>query len=318
MKTLMRSVLVLAATAALLPAVDPALLNLVGKDPKMAAGMDVDRARNSAFGQKVLGEFKEEDDGFRKFVDMTGFDPRRDLREVFMISDGTAGKPESTLILARGIFNVPKIQAALRQEGKISSLYKGVEIWTDSKDTGHNAMALLSSSLAAFGDPAFVRGAVDRASVSTTGLSATMRGRINDWSAKYDAWFVSPTALNDLGIGKSGSNQVMPQSGFSTDAIREASAGVKFGAELLIAGETIARSDKDAQAMADVLRFVASMIRLNAKPGMESALRIADSLKVEVNGTTTKFSLSVPEEEWNKVLDKPRQKAASSKRPEVI
>lgn len=318
MKTLMRSVLVLAATAALLPAVDPALLNLVGKDPKMAAGMDVDRARNSAFGQKVLGEFKEEDDGFRKFIDMTGFDPRRDLREVLMVSDGAAGKPEATLILARGMFNVSKIQAALRQEGKVSTLYKGVEIWTDAKETNPSAMALLNSSVAAFGDATFVRGAIDRAGVSTTGLSAAMRGRINEWSSKYDAWFVSPTALNDLGIGKSGSNQVMPQNGFSTDAIREASAGVKFGADLQIGGETVARSDKDAQAMADVLRFVASMIRLNAKPGMESALRIADSLKVEVNGTVTKFSLVVPEEEWNKVLDKPKQKTARARQPEVI
>jgi hypothetical protein len=283
--------------------------------------MDVDRARNSAFGQKVLGEFKEEDAGFQKFLDSTGFDPRRDLREVFMVSDMGANRMENGLILARGIFNVSKIQAALRQEGKTSSLYKGVEIWIDGKadSTNQHAMALLNSSTAAFGNPDLVKGAVDRMSASSSGLSADFRGRITEWSGKADAWFVSPTALNELGIGKSGSNQVMPQNGFSTEAIKEASAGVKFGTDLFISGETLARSDKDAQAVADVLRFIASMIRLNAKPGMEAALRIADSLKVEVTGATTKFSLSIPEEEWGKMIDgKPNQKTARRKSAEVI
>jgi hypothetical protein len=321
MEFLTRTALTFVAAAALLPAVDPALLNLVGKDPKMAAGMDVERARNSVFGQKVLGEFKDEDSDFRKFIDMTGFDPRRDLREVFMVSDSAANRMESTLILARGSFNVARIQAALRQEGKTSSLYKGVEIWTSPQDNAkNNAMALLSGSVAVFGEAALVRGAVDRMNQSSTGLSAAMRGRINDWSSKNDAWFVSPTALSDLGVGKPGSNnQVMPQNGFSTDAIKEASAGVKFGSELFISGETLARSEKDAQALADVLRFFASMVRLNAKPGMEAALRIADSLKIEVVGATTKFSLSVPEEEWNKLIDgKPGRTAAQAKNRDAI
>jgi hypothetical protein len=237
-----------------------------------------------------------------------------------MVSDSASNKMETTLILARGIFNIPKIQTALRQEGRVSSLYRGVEIWTNPKETTQQSgMAMLNSMVAVFGDVAQVRAAIDRNGQSSTGLTAAFRARINDWSAKSDAWFVSPTALNELGIGKSGSNQVMPQTGFSVDAIKEASAGVKFGTDLLIAGETLARSDKDAQAIADVLRFFASMVRLNAKPGMEAALRIADSLKVEVNGATTKFSLSIPEEEWNKMVDgKPNQKAASAKSREVI
>ena len=71
--------------------------------------------------------------------------------------------------------------------------------------------------------------------------------------------------------------------------------------------------------MADVLRFLASMVRLNAKPGMEAALRVADSLKVEVTGATTKFSVQVPEEEWNKIIDgKPNQKTARAKQSDTI
>lgn len=317
-----RIALSLVITAALLPGVDPTLLNLVAKDPKTVAGVDVDRASGSPFGQKVLGEFKDEDGDFRKFMEGTGFDPRRDLREVLMVSDGGQNKPENTLILARGFFNPAKISSFLRQEGKTSSFYKGVEIWSESKSgTGHQgSVALLNSSITAFGDSARVMEAIDRLGQATSGMSASLRARVEEWSGKTDAWFISTVPLNEVGVGKSGSNQVMPQ-GFSVDSIKEAYAGVKFGSDLQISGETLTRSNQDAQALADVLRFFVSMVRMNAKPGMEGLLRVADTLKVEVSGATTKFSLTVPEEEWSKAIDGKQgrsSKVKTRKSPEVI
>lgn len=317
-----RTALAVLATALLAPAADNALLQLIAKDPKVVAGMDVDRARNSAFGNKVLGEFKEEDEGFQKFLDATGFDPRRDMREILMVSDGGT-KHESTLILVKGLFNTPKIAAFLRAEGKASSLYQGVEIWSDGKEENRKgAMAFLNSSTALFGNADMLRSAIDRSKSTTPGISPLLNNRIADWSAKSDAWFITTVPISEAGVGKSGSNQVMPQ-GLSVDAVREAAAGVKFGSDLQIAGEAVARSEKDAIALGDVLRFFASMVRLNAdKPGMDSAIRIADSLQVSTSGNTMRFSLKVPESEWNKIIDgkpgKSQTRTAKRNAPEVI
>lgn len=317
-----RTVCAFLLTLAVLPAADPGLLNLVGRDPRMVAGVDVVRARDSAFGQKVLGEFRDEDANFRKFLDATGFDPRRDMREILMVSDGGASDGKDTLILVRGLFQPAKISGFMRQEGKVPSVYRGVEIWgSENGGAQDGAVALLNSSTAIFGGTALVKEAIDRSGFSASGMSPALQARIRDWSGKTDAWFIAPGAFSELGVGKSGNNRILPN-GIAPDAIREAAGGVRFGSELEISGEAVARSDKDALALADVLRFFANMVRLNAKPGMEGALQMADSMKVETSGATTRFSFLVPEQLWNQVVDgKPGRTATQKtqrKSPEVI
>ena len=83
----------------LLPAADQQLMNLLMPDAKVVAGVNVDQAKNSPFGQFMLSRMQAGDGGLGKLTGATGFDPRRDLREILM---GTVGQPgQKGLVLAR-------------------------------------------------------------------------------------------------------------------------------------------------------------------------------------------------------------------------
>lgn len=299
---LLRPAFLAIACATGLAAADPALLSLIPKDPLMIAGIDVTRAKASPFGQRILAEIKDEDRNFQQLVESTGFDPRRDLREAVLATDGKTG--DNTVILARGSFDPPKISAFLRAKGGAPTVYKGVELWSDARKANPDgSFAIVDSSLAIFGKDAAVRAAIDRHSSSGSALSADLQKRINEWSAN-DAWVITTAPLSEMGVNQDGQNRVMP-AGLAGDAIRSAGAGVRFGADILVSAEALTRSDKDAQALADVFRFVVSMIRLNSdKPGASEALKVADTLQVAINGATVRVSLTVPEETLENMMQR--------------
>ncbi len=309
---LRRTFLTMTLAAGLAAAADPALLNMIPKDPQVIAGIDFVRAKSSPFGQRILAEIKDEDKGLKELIESTGFDPRRDLREVVMASDGKTG--ERTVILVRGTFDQSKINALLGSQGGAKSIYNGVELWTNGKSAKPDGtVAIVDSSLAIFGKDAAVREAIDRRSASGSALSADLQRRINEWSAN-DAWFITTASFAEMGINKDGKNRVMPN-GLSSDAIRSASAGVRFSKDVQVSGEALTRSEQDAQALVDVFKFITSMIRLNSdKPQASEALKIAESMQVSISGATVKFSLAIPEEMLDKMLEKKTQRAERAAR----
>lgn len=315
-----RTLTAFALTAGLTFAADPSLLQMVTKDARMVAGIDVSRAKNSPFGQKILAEMKEEDRGFQKLVASTGFDPRRDLQEVVIASSGVP-KQGGTVVLVRGAFDQTRISQFLRTEGGVQSIYKGVELWKSPKDkSGEGAIAFVNASLAIFGTDATVRAAIDRTQSGGEGMTTDLAARVSEWSAKNDAWFVSNASLQEMGVGKTGQNAILP-GGLSVDSIRQASGGVRFGSTVDVSGELTTRSDQDAVALADVFRFISSMVRLNAdKPGAAEAQKIVDTLQLSTAGPAMKFSLSVTEEQLERMLENKKKTASKTARrgPELI
>lgn len=297
-------------------AADPALLRLAMDQPRVIAGLDVAQAKNSPLGQRILDEMKVHDDSLQELLASTGFDPRKDLHEVILMSDGIAQKSHS-LILARGTFDRVKITQFLQTHGKVKvEDYRGTQILLPSdNEMSHmaGAIAILDASTAVVGDPGLVRQAIDHKNGAPGSLPAEVGKLVNDWSAKNHAWFVSVAPLRELGVGTPGNDRLLPN-GIPTDAVLQARAGVHFGAVIDISGEAIARSDKDAEALADVLRFFRSAVRLNSdKPEASELVKIADSMKVSTSGANMSFSLSVPDEQLQQFFhskDKARAKNA--------
>ena len=67
-------------------AADPGLLSLAMPNARVMAGINVEQARLSPFGQYLMSEFAGREVGLETLVGATGFDPRRDLREVLLAS----------------------------------------------------------------------------------------------------------------------------------------------------------------------------------------------------------------------------------------
>lgn len=300
MKLLRRTLLCLAAGALLLPAADPELLRLVPADAKMIAGVDVDRAKNSAFGQRLMAQIKDDDKGFQEFLAATGFDPRRDLREVVVAGDQAQHKG---LLLLRGTFDPSKIRASLLAKGATPATYQGVELWsTSGSKSGEGAAAILNTTLAILGTEDMVKGALDQRGAPSP-LPASLSTKINAWSGNYDAWFL---ASGPLGVNATKMGTLNGSANIPIDSIQEAAAGVRIRADLEIAAETLMRSPQDATALADVVRFLASMVRMNAgKNGIdENAIRVLDTLQVSTSGATARLTVTVPEQSLEKVFER--------------
>src|SRR5712691_4397486 len=140
-----------------LPAADPQLLNLVMPDAKILAGVNVQQAKGTLFGQYVLTQIQTGDHDMQQVIALTGFDPTRDVGETLVATNGAAN---SGLALARGNFDIARITAAANLKGAVSENYHGVTILEEPKQS--HGLAFLDSNTAVAGDTASVKGAIDR------------------------------------------------------------------------------------------------------------------------------------------------------------
>src|SRR5579885_2903000 len=131
-------------------AADSQLLYLMMPDAKVIAGVNVDQAKVSPFGQWVLGQMQLQDTQLKDLTAATGFDPTRDVHELLVATAGGANQ-HTGLAAARGNFDVDKINAlALGKGNAIKETYKGVTIVEDAKQTG--GFAFLNPTIFIAGD----------------------------------------------------------------------------------------------------------------------------------------------------------------------
>jgi len=301
-------VLTLAIVPAGLFAADSGLLRLVMPDAKVVAGLQVDRTRDSQFGQFVLSQMQLNDPAFQRFVVETGFDPRKDIKELVIASNWQSASTQSRwLVMAKGAFDLEKIQRVAERNGTAASSFQGASIYVfagrGSPDSD-NAIAFLDVSSAVMGDVASVKAAIQRKK-SGAEASSDLLEKVKDVSAKNDFWFVTLVPLSefDLALPNPTANGAMH--GNMLTAINQASGGIRFGEMVTISANVVARSDKDALALVDVVKFLVSMLQLNrqndAVAGQVSGM--LDPLETKTSGNVMSLSLAVPEQQLERLFN---------------
>ena len=138
--------------------VDPELASFVSPDAVMLAGIRMEEVRATPLYQKLMSRQKL--DQMDRFAAETGFDPRKDVRDLLVASDG-----KRTTVVARGRFDQIKVKNATRSSYGGYTLYNG----------GEGGVALISRSIAVAGNIDAVKAAIDRNKTGTgsqTGLIA--------------------------------------------------------------------------------------------------------------------------------------------------
>lgn len=285
-----------------LRAADPAMLNLVMPDAKMVTGVDVERTRTSPFGQYFIQQMAGKDSSLDKFTRMTGFDPRKDIFEIVVASTDTGAALRAgagSVVIVRGAFDPSKLmQLATAHGGSVAS-YNGTQVFETQKGAAATWVGFLGNLLVA-GPQAGVKSAIDRYR-SAKKADALLATRVQAASLKHDAWFlttVSPSAL--AGSLSSNPNVKGAMTGDLVQGIESVTAGVKFGANVILSGEALARSDKDASALVDVLKFFAAMAQSNGSKS--GPMGLLDAVQMNAEGRTVKFSLTTPEQEFEKLF----------------
>jgi hypothetical protein len=318
--------LALAPAAAL--AANPGLLSMVMPDAKVIAGIQVDSGRNSPFGQYVLSHMQLDDEDFKKFMAETGFDPRHDLNEIVMASNwsDTGGR---WLVLAHGFFNTARIASAVQANGGSVENFQGVSIFSGNADAKHaepghavaphsadSVIAFLDASNAAMGDPDSVKAAIQRFQSKAKPAANLLTGKVQDLSANNDFWFATLVPISEFSGIMPDPNLSEAMKGNLLQAITNVSGGIKFGANVRISAEAVTRSEKDAGALVDVVRFIAGLIQLNKDQSATASevSSLVDTMELKTSGNVMTMSLSIPEVQLEKILDSARGEAKHTAR----
>jgi hypothetical protein len=302
-------VLLLAVPFVACAATSPDLLRLVMPDAKVVAGLQVSQTKNSAFGQFILSHMQVEDDAFKKFMAQTGFDPRRDVTEIVMASNWEQATPESRwLIIARGTFNIPQITTAAQANGGTTTTFQGVEILTYASPTpqspSQNGMAFFDASNAIMGDMASVKAAIQRRQTKAV-TPGKLAARVNALSAKNDFWFITLVPISEFAGAMPDPNLQSAMKGNLLAAVHEASGGIRFGATVSISAEAVTRSEKDAAALVDVFKFVASMIQSNRQhdAAVGQIADWVDGMILKTKGNVMTLAVAIPEKQLEDMLN---------------
>ena len=284
--------------AGMLPAwaADSQLLNLIMPDAKVLAGVNVDQAKTSPFGQYVLSQVQSQTtNGLAELTALTGFDPTRDVHELLAATNGGA-EAHSGLVAARGAFDAGRITTLATAHGGTVEMYGGASILEDQKK--EYGVAFLNSTYVVAGDLANVKAAIDRQKTPAP-LPGAVLAQVSQWSNSQDAWAistVSPASLNPApgaipipGVGPAGAKNNVFQT------IQSAAGGVKFGTNIVVSAQVQADNAQNATNLGDTLKLLASMAQLQAK-GDATVTALAQSLTVSTNGSTLNVSISLPDE----------------------
>ncbi|HMC60710.1 MAG TPA: hypothetical protein VKJ01_16090 [Candidatus Solibacter sp.] len=276
-----------------LPAADPTLLNLVGPDAKVLAGVNVQQAKGTLFGQYVLNQIQSSNTEMQQLIALTGFDPTRDVGETLVASTGA---PETGLALARGNFDIAKITALASLKGAVSEAHNGVTILEDPKQT--HGVAFLDSTTAVAGDVASVKGAIDRQKIPQP-LPSSVTVKINTLSANQDAWVLCTVAPSSLAPpAAAGHNGQIPP---ALQTVQSASGGVKFGANVVFTGQAQTDTAQSATTLGDMVKMLISLAQMQAGQNQQAA-QLAQQVQVNASGSVVTVSLSLPEDQFQQLV----------------
>ena len=195
------------------------------------------------------------------------------------------------LVLAHGTFNVAKITTAAQTNGGVPAVYQGVNLVTHSAASGSQvatAIGFLDTTTALAGDVTSVKAAIDRKQ-SNAPTDSTIFSKSQQVSANNDFWFVTLVPLSNFAGSIPDSNLSGAMQGNLFAAINQTSGGIRFGDTVTISAEAVTRSEKDAQALVDVLKFFAGLVQMNRQnnPAAGQVATLLDSLQTSTAGNTT-------------------------------
>lgn len=286
----MRKITLLAALAALsgctprssqIVRIDPALATLIPPDAVALVGVKADALRSTEFYRRwVVARPQPRLD---EFASRTGLDPRKDIWELLIASDG-----KSAVAMARGKFSPAGLEPSLAQAGAQRFAYKGYTLVGSEQA----AVVFMNASTALAGPAAALRATLDRRETGAKPPKALL-DRVATIPAISQVWAAAtgPFDKFDLPVSRTGNLSIPTQIFGSIQAVT-AWADLRQGVDLVakIEGST----PSDAKRVHDTLRGLLGMGRLSTADGERELLRLYDSISVEQKDQAVSVNANIP------------------------
>ena len=265
--------LLAAAVAQAAPRIDNVLLRMVPPGTTGLVGAHMDQLEASDLFQKLTAQQKLPQ--LDQFARETGFDPRRDVREVLLVSG-----PSGTVLLARGKFNlkqdpVPGMKLVRHGQYNIRAL-----------DTNTSGYCVLDSTLAAAGEVPSIEAVLDEWQHGTHKAAQPLLTTVPTASDQTTLWGVSTGfasfLANNLPRAGNGIDFSSIFRGIESSSFNASVASGSFGFQAAIHCTTA--TEKDAVSLRDAAKGLIGLGRLNVPENRPDLLRFWDGITVEQTG----------------------------------
>jgi hypothetical protein len=275
--------------------VSAALEALVPADTVVVLGLNLAALSNTAVYQKL--NIRVPLPLLEEFEQQTGLDPRKDLSEFLVCSNG-----KNALLLARGKFRVADLEARFKSKGVTPENYKGHALFGDQRA----AVTFLDSSTAAAGPSAELRALIDRtggqAGSKGVGLPPQLRDLLRTLPEGDQVYAALTGGVENL-------NLPLPREGNmgnildALKSVESATLGMNLSKGIDAAAVVNCKTDGDAKFVHDLVRGLVGFGRLNTPDNKPEMLKLYDAIQVTQKQSQTKVTADVPEELADHFLD---------------
>jgi hypothetical protein len=234
-------------------------------------GMRMDQLKATPFFQKLLAQ--QTFSGLDQIAKETGFDPRRDVRDLLL-----AGNGQHSVMLARGTFHVTLPPGAQKFN------YHGYVIVSNA-DPQHaasgGAFCILDSTLAAAGPLNVLEAALDQYKSGNRNNAAALLARARAIPESNQFWLVTAGASGIISENLPGASGNGPDFARIFRSLQNTllEADLRNGLKAIAEGDCT--SAQDAKTLSDAARGMVGMGRLNTPENQPDLLRLWDGIKVE-------------------------------------
>ena len=269
--------------------VDSTLAAFMPPDSTVLAGVRMDQVRATPIYQKMTAQMQVQ--SLDEFARETGFDPRKDVRDLLIGSNG-----QETVVAARGTFNLKA------GEGATKTTYKGYTLYQRDQAGVQGGVALIDSTTAVAGKLTAVRAAIDRFKAGDRTGPRSLLARAAEIGAENQVWSVS-NAFDNLMIGR------FPQDGNAAGVGRmlgslentTAAADLRTGVSGYLHG--LCRTEQDAKNLGDTARGLVGLGRLSVPENQPELLKLWDGIKVDQQQRTVKITVAIPQDLVDKLVE---------------
>jgi hypothetical protein len=289
------------------------LFHFLMPDAQLIAGIHVDSAKNSPFGQFVLTHLPMGGSQLATFISETGVDPLTDIQEVLVGWNGGTDTSARWLVAAHGNFmaSIEVIEVNALKNGATITRMPGADLVTVSTQPSICIGMFTDGGTDLGGDCTSVATAIQFGAQTGSPMSAVAM-TAQQLRAAQDLWFASVVPVSEIAgfipgaiTGGSASGGINPGAILKNplfQAIQEISGGVKLnglggGVGAQLSAAVLMNSPQNATSLLNVVNFIAGMLQSAAGTGSAggSIATLLGNLQASVNGSTVNIELGVPE-----------------------
>lgn len=277
-------------TASAQPRVDNVLIRMVPPGTTSLVGVHMDQVKQTEIYKKMLAS--QNLGQVDQFAAETGFDPRRDVRELLFASSATG-----QVMLARGTFHIHADRALSAQAKKIRH---GDYTITASRTGG---FCVLDSSLAVAGDVSTIEAALDEWKTGAHGTAQPLLARAGIINQAAQFWGVSTGAANFLAQHPPA---IGAGAGLDFSKIFSGMQDTWFQADLSTGLRSevhgVTATEKDAMNLRDAVRGIVGLGRLNVPDNQPDLLKVWDGITVDQQGKSISVKADIPQDLFDKMI----------------